>query len=170
MKRVLIIGNAGSGKTTFSTALAEKTGLPLFHLDQLYWQGHWEHITREEFDIALQEELEKPAWIIDGNFNRTLPHRLSFCDTVFFFDLPRWVCLWGITERVLKNFGKTRKDMGGDCPEYFDSQKRALYRNVRTFNREHRADYYKLLEDAKNTEVIVFRSRRQAKRYLKGLP
>jgi len=61
MKRILIIGNAGSGKTTFAKKLAEKTGLPLIHLDRLYWCGNWEHLSRGEFDDILQKELEKPA-------------------------------------------------------------------------------------------------------------
>ena len=168
MERVLIIGNAGAGKSTFARALAEKTGLPLIHLDRLFWHGNWEHISREEFDRLLQAELEKPRWIIDGNFNRTLPHRLSCCDQVFYFDLPTPVCLWGITKRVLENYGKTRSDMGGNCPERFDRQKPPLYQNVLTFNRQHRTDYYRLLRES-GVRVMVFRSRRQAKQYLKSL-
>ncbi len=88
MKRILIIGNAGSGKTTFAKKLSEKTGLPLVHLDKIYWTGNWEHLERDKFDDILQKELEKSEWIIDGNFNRTLPHRLKYCDTVFYFDIP----------------------------------------------------------------------------------
>ena len=135
MKRILIIGNAGSGKTTFAKALANKTQLPLVHLDKLYWRGTWEHTAREEFDAILQNELESNEWIIDGNFNRTIPHRLKYCDTVFYFDLPVITCLMGITTRILKNYGKTRNDMGGNCPEHFDKQKLSLYRNVRQVNK-----------------------------------
>lgn len=168
MQRVLIIGNAGSGKSTFAKALAQRTGLPLIHLDRLYWQGNWEHLSREAFDSILHEELEKPQWIIDGNFNRTIPKRLSYCDTVFFFDLPTPVCLWGITKRIFQSYGKTRSDMGGNCPERFDRQKILLYRNVLTFNRQHRADYYDMLGSTK-AKVVVFRSRRQANQYLQNI-
>ena len=129
MKRILIIGNAGSGKTTFAKALAEKTQLPLIHLDKLLWCGEWEHLSRDEFDTILQEELDKDEWIIDGNFGRTIPHRFKYCDTVFYFDLPTITCLWGSTVRVVKNYGKSRDDMGGNCPEYFDKQKVSLYKN-----------------------------------------
>lgn len=165
MQRILIIGNAGSGKSTFAKALAQKTGLPLVHLDQLYWNGRWEHVSREEFDYLLQKELEKPQWIIDGNFNRTLPHRLQYCDHVFFFDMPTWLCLWGATKRVFTNYGKTRQDMGGCCPERFDKNKLALYKNVLSFNRQHRKDYYRLLE---NCNVTVFRNRKQVNDFLKN--
>ena len=169
MQRILIIGNAGSGKTTFSKQLSKKLDLPLIHLDQLYWRDTWNHLGREEFDAVLQAQLEKPQWIIDGNFNRTICHRLQYCDTVFFFDLPVWTCLAGITKRTLANYGKTRADMGGDCVERFDRQKLSLYRNVLTFSKQHRQDYYELLSHAPHTQVIVFRNRRQANNYLAGI-
>jgi len=169
MQRVLIIGNAGSGKSTFSKKLAKKTDLPLIHLDKIYWRGDWEHLSREDFDSILQTELEKPQWIMDGNFNRTIPLRLTFCDTVFFFDLPTSTCLWGITKRILTNYGKVREDMGGNCAEYFDRQKPQLYKNVLSFNRQHRKAYQKLLAGAEHAKVIVFKSRRQANQFLSQL-
>ena len=168
MEKILIIGNAGSGKTTFAQTLSQKLQLPLVHLDKLYWCGSWEHRSREEFDALLQAELEKPRWIIDGNFNRTIPHRLQYCDTVIFFDLPTAVCLAGITKRIFSNYGKTRADMGGNCPERFDEQKRSLYRNVLSFNRHRRKDYYVLLAITP-AKVIVFNSRRQASKFLTNI-
>ena len=169
MKKVLIIGNCGSGKTTFARKLAVKTELPLVHLDQLYWYGNWEHRPREEFDSLLERELEKPQWILDGNFHRTLPLRLTHSDTVIFFDLPTLTCLAGITKRVFSHWGKTREDMGGNCPEYFDTRKLELYRNVLSFNKQHRSHYYRLLSQHEGLRVIVFKNRRQAEAFLKTL-
>lgn len=169
MQRILLIGNAGAGKTTFAKQLAKKLHLPLVHLDNLYWCGNWDHLSRDEFDVILQRELEKPQSIIDGNFNRTISHRLQYCDTVFYFDFPTITCLTGITKRTLANLGKVRSDMGGNCIEHFDSQKVSLYRNVLTFNRQHRRDYYELLNNADGVNVIIFRNRRQANAFFAKL-
>lgn len=166
MKKILIIGNTGAGKTTFALKLSEKLNLPLVHLDRLFWCGSWEHRSKEEFDALLGTELEKPRWIIDGNFNRTLPKRLEFCDTVFFFDFSPFACLWGVTKRVLQNYGKSRHDMGGDCPERFDKHKIELYKNILKYNKNNRARYYEMLKNS-NAEVIVFKKRKDVKRYLK---
>lgn len=168
MQRILIIGNAGAGKSTFARLLAQKLQLPLVHLDRLYWTGNWEHLERAEFDRLLQQELNKPQWIIDGNFSRTLPHRLAWCDTVFFLDLPTWVCLWGITRRIFTHYGKTRPDMGGNCPEYFDKQKPELYRGAITFNKRNRKNYYEMLAST-DKKVVIFKSRRQIRNFLESL-
>ena len=169
MKKAIIIGNCGSGKSRFAKALSKKTGLPLVHLDKLLWRGEWETVEREEFDRQLQSALEEPRWIIDGNYNRTIPHRLKYCDTVFFFDLPTVVCLWGSIERVIRNYGKIREDMGGNCTERFDKNKLLLCRNIIGFNRQHRKKYYEMLAGADGVNVVVFRSRRQADEYINSI-
>ncbi len=168
MKKVLIIGCPGSGKTTFALKLSEKTDLPLVHLDKLYPLDHWQRkITQEEADRLIQAELDKPQWILDGNYNRTLTHRLNHCDTVFYFDLPTHICLWGAIERTIKNYGKIREDVSGNCPEKFDKNKLNFFKFIINFNREHRKKYYELLSDSK-TKVVVFRSRKQADKFLKN--
>lgn len=165
MKRVLVIGGNGSGKSTFSEKLGKKTGLPVVHLDKIFWRGNWEYISREEFDLLLSAELKKEEWIIDGNFERTLEERIKFCDTVFYFDFSTAKCLFGVTERVLKNYGKTRPDMGGNCPEKFDLE---FYKAILRFNKKNRPKTKALLEKYKS-EVIVFKNRKQAEKYLKNL-
>ena len=170
MKRVLVIGKSGSGKTTFSKRLSELTSLPLVHLDGVYWYGEWQHLSREEFDRALQTELHKEEWILDGNFNRTIPERLKYCDTVFFFDVSTALCLWSVTKRVLQNSGKSRSDMGGNCPErLFDKRKFELYRAILNFNKNNQRRYYEMLSEASKVNVVVFKSRKQADAYLTAL-
>lgn len=107
MKRVIVLGSPGAGKSTFSRKLAEKTGLPLHYLDMIWHRPDRTVIDRDEFDARLQTLLAEDEWIIDGNYARTLPVRLAHCDTVFFFDIPLAICIEGIKSRI----GKSRVDM-----------------------------------------------------------
>lgn len=120
MKRIMVIGCCGSGKSTLSKALAKKLKLPLVHLDVLNWRDDWQAISNEEFDDLLLAEVQKEAWIIDGNYNRTIELRLQYCDAVIYLDYSRFRCLFGVLKRVIRNYGQTRSDMGGHCPERFD--------------------------------------------------
>lgn len=166
MEKVLIIGGNGSGKTTFAKELAKKTGLPLVHLDSLYWKEHWESVGREVFDARLQQELIKPKWILDGNMNRTLPHRLQYCDTVFYLDFSSFACLIGVISRTIKFYGKTRPDMGPNCPEKISL---GFYKEAFLYNKKFRKKYYGFMKEHPEIKWIVLRNRQQVKQYLKGL-
>ena len=121
---------------------------------------------RETFDALLAAEVNKPAWIIDGNYNRTLPLRLQYCDTVIYMDYPRILCLWGLLKRVVTSYGKSRSDMGGNCPERFDCEFLSFVWN---FNKANRQRYHQLLKQETGKRVIILRSRRETRRFLSGL-
>ncbi|MDE6240770.1 MAG: hypothetical protein K2M54_12405 [Muribaculaceae bacterium] len=107
MKRVIVIGCPGAGKSTFARKLAAKTGLPLHYLDMIWHRADRTVIGREEFDRQLDKLVTEDEWIIDGNYARTLSKRLAHCDTVFFLDIPLEVCIEGTKSRL----GKERVDM-----------------------------------------------------------
>lgn len=107
MKKVLIIGCPGAGKSTFGRALSAKTGLPLYYLDMIWHKPDRTTVSREEFDARLTEIMNGDEWIIDGNYKRTLPVRLQEADTVFFLDYPIEVCMQGAIDRL----GKPRPDI-----------------------------------------------------------
>lgn len=107
MKRVLVIGCPGAGKSTFARRLRDVTGLPLYYLDMMWHKPDRTTVTREQFDSRLQSILKRDAWIIDGNYARTLPQRLEYCDTVFFLDFPTDICVAGAEQRI----GVKREDM-----------------------------------------------------------
>ena len=167
MKRVMIIGCGGAGKSTLARKLGEKTGLPVVHLDQIWWApGNWQHIEKPEFDEKLALELEKPRWILDGNFNRTIEARLDACDTVIYLDYPRLVCLKNWLGRVIKNWGRHRPDMTEGCTEWIDLE---FVKWIWNFNKNNRARYYALLNNAGDKKVVILKSRRQTERFLTEL-
>lgn len=165
MKRIVIIGCSGSGKSTLACQLGEKLNLPVVHLDRLFWKSGWQESTAEEFDTKLTVELEKSQWIMDGNFNRTIPARLAKCDTVIYLDYNRFVCLWGVICRVFKSYGKTRPDMGDGCPERFDWE---FLKWIWNFNRRNREKNYRYLYETPHAEIYAFKNRRQLKKFLRS--
>lgn len=87
-KRVLVVGCGGAGKSTLARVMGERFSLPVVHLDKLWWLSGWVEREREEFDTLLQAELEKPQWVIDGNFARTFARGCSFATRSFFSIFP----------------------------------------------------------------------------------
>lgn len=166
MKRILIIGCSGSGKSTLSRKLGEKLSLPVVHLDQLWWKEGWENVTREEFDARLEDELEKPVWIMDGNYSRTMEMRLKECDTIIYLDFSRWECLLGMVQRVFGSYGRTRPDMSSGCPERFDPE---FVRWIWNFNKTNRVRNYTWIAKARHAETIVLKSRREVKAFLAAI-
>jgi adenylate kinase family enzyme len=120
MQRVLIIGIPGAGKSTFARALAERTGLPLIHLDQEFWQPSWQTMPRTQWEAHVTDLVIRPTWIMDGNYDRSLPIRLPRADTVILFDMPRRRAVWRVARRIATNYGHVRPDMAPDCPEWID--------------------------------------------------
>ncbi len=166
MERILIIGCGGAGKSTLARQLGEKLNLPVIHLDKLFWKPGWVESSKEEIDAKIHVELEKHQWIIDGNYNRTLPERVKYCDTIIYLDFSRVACLLGVCKRVLTTYGTVRPDMGEGCPEQFDWE---FLRWVWSFNKEKREGYYRLLNEVEGKQTIVLKNRRMVKRFLQSL-
>lgn len=162
MKKIIIIGCPGSGKTTFAEKLNKCTGLPLYYLDAVWHKPDKTHISREDFDNRISEIFATPEWIIDGNYNRTIEMRLQQCDTVFLFDLPADVCLQGATERI----GKGRYDLPW-IEEELDPEFEGF---IRGFAETSLPRIYQLLEKYKSGKtVVIFKSREDANMYLKRI-
>lgn len=100
MKRILVIGCPGAGKTYFSKRLSKILNLPLVHMDNLYWNKDKTSVDLDTLKARLQPYLEKEEWIIDGNYHKTLEMRLPYASDVFVLDLPRKECIQGILDRI----------------------------------------------------------------------
>lgn len=161
MQKIIVIGCPGSGKTTFSEKMKQKTDLPLFYLDAVWHKPDKTHIPREEFDARLGEILLLDSWIIDGNYSRTLERRMAACDTVFLFDLPVEVCLDGAKSRV----GKKRYEMPWLETE-FDPE---FEQQIKEFPVKTLPAIYALLEKYSDKSITVFKSREEADSFLNGL-
>ena len=162
MKKAIVIGCPGAGKTTFSEKLCRQTGLPLFYLDAIWHKPDRTHVSREEFDTRLAEIGRLDAWIIDGNYSRTLETRIRMCDTVFLFDLPVEVCLRGATDRL----GKERYDI-----PWIDTQlDPRLKAEIEAFPEKNLPNIYALLKTyGTDKRIVIFKSREESDRFLQTL-
>jgi adenylate kinase family enzyme len=121
-KRILVVGCAGAGKSTFSKRLGELLGLPVVHLDSFFWGPGWKETRPDEWEAKVRELTRREAWVMDGNYGGTMDVRLAAADAAVFLDMPRNLCLWRVIGRRFRFAGKPRPDMAPGCPEKIEWQ------------------------------------------------
>ena len=163
MKRIMVIGCPGSGKSTFSRELHSITGIPLFHLDMMNWNADRTTVDKAIFWERLSDTIKKSEWIIDGNYGSTIELRLKECDTVIFLDYPLEICLEGIKERR----GKERTDM--PWVEAEDEEDAEFIEFIKNYNSQSRPQVMELLDKYSDKKIIIFRNRDEANEFLKQM-
>ena len=159
----MIVGSAGAGKTRLAWEIASRTGLPVVHLDLLFWRAGWVPAPREEALRELAAALERPRWILDGNFlpdeNADRDPRFARTDTAVLLDVPRRRCLWRVLSRLVRDRGKHRADLPEGCDEGFDW---ALLRWIWRYPKVDRPRVLELLERLRSRGIEVHRLRSDA--------
>ena len=166
MRRVLILGCSGTGKTTLSLALAERTGRPVIHLDKHYWRADWVEPSKEEWRAQVAALTAQPEWIMDGNYGGTVVERLAVADTAIVLDFSTAICLWRVMKRVAAGYGRTRSDLAEGCPEQLDL---TFFRYVATFHRNQRPRLMTALNGF-GGRAIIFSRPSEVPGFLDGLP
>lgn len=170
MKKILIVGVNGAGKTTFAKELSKILGIQLIFIDKIYRTDNWALADKEKSDSVINAILSEESWIIDGNNKATLMDRLKQCDTVFYFDFNAAVCLINCIKRTMTNYGIQRDDVGGSNNiEKLDLSKIYFFKSVLFFNKNNRKDYYNMINSVQGLNVIVFKNRKQVDDYLKKI-
>jgi len=163
MKKVIVIGCPGSGKSTFARALHERTSLPLFHLDMMYWNADRTIVEKPVFRQRLSDAMAGTEWIIDGNYGSTMELRMQACDTIFFLDYPVEVCLEGVKARR----GKVRTDMPWVEAEVEEDTEFLEF--IRSYNTESRPVVLELLKKYEDKEIHIFKNRSDANVFLESV-
>ena len=162
MKRILVIGCPGAGKTYFAKKLKSFINLPIVHMDNLYWRQDKTSISQEELGQKLLPYLEKDEWIIDGNYHDTLELRLKYATDVFFLNVTREECIEGILERI---------DQPRDDIPWIETKKDAAELIAWTLDYEERtkAKEEELLKHYPHVKVHILKSRKEVNDYLASL-
>lgn len=168
MRRVLVIGSGGAGKSTLAAQLSQRLDLPLIHLDAHYWQPGWGQPHKADWEQAVLHLLQGEAWVMDGNYGGTLKLRLAAADTVIFLDLPRLVCLWRVVKRWVRYYGRTRPEMGCGCPERLTGE---FVRWIWRYRRDRRPSILTQIRAvAQAKRIVVLSSRAEVRRFINSLP
>lgn len=163
MRRVAVIGCAGSGKTTVSRELGDRLGLPVVHLDRLYWRPGWQPTPSDEWRETVRQSAAADEWVIDGNYSNTLDARLDRADTVVFLDFPSSTCTWRVLKRWAARRGKQREDVGEGCPEKVDLD---FLKWVLGYRRRTRPETLRKLSQKQDARVFVLRNNQDVDHFL----
>ena len=167
MKRILIIGICGSGKSYLAKQLKKKFNLPVIHLDKEFWKSGWVVTPQSEWKIKVKELLKQKSWIMDGNFSSTLNIRIPVADTIIYLDFNRYTALYNVLKRVFNSYGKVRSDLADNCPERFDWE---FMKYVWKFPKIEKPKTEKALQNFTNQKKIIrLKNRNEVNSFIKSL-
>ena len=164
MRRVLVVGPGGAGKSTLARRLGPALGVPVVHLDAAYWRPGWAEPDADAWRARVAALAAEPAWVMDGNFGGTLAARVRRADTVVFLDLHPLRCLGRVARRRWAYRNRNRPDMAEGCPEKLDA---SFLRWVLSYRWRSRPRLRRLLAEAgPGLRVVVLRTPREVAAWL----
>lgn len=164
MRRILIIGSGGAGKSKLARDLGKVLGLPVIHLDWHYWKPGWVETDKDEWERTVAELITGDAWIMDGNYAGTFRMRLAAADSVIFLDYSRWLCLLrGLTRQLTR----IRVDPIKGCYERIDTE---YIRWIWNYPVKFRCRMMKTIEEGSDgKQVFICRTPGQTRRLIAGI-
>jgi adenylate kinase family enzyme len=166
MKKIIIIGLTGSGKTTLSHKISEKLSLPVFYLDLMFWK-EGTRATDDEFTKEQEEIMNTHnEWIIDGGFpnSKSLDVRMLRADTIIFYDLPVIIVFWRWLKRYSEYWNKIRPDYGKKQPFPF------TFKDIKYAITYPRKKIYEKISAYKNIKnIYVIRGYKDKQNLLKAI-
>ena len=155
--RFALIGLPGSGKSTFAVRLGKLLNIPVHHLDRHVFEPNGKKRNKQDF-LAIQKAIvDEESWIIEGCSFSTFEMRFARADTVIYFFLPRYLCIW----RMLKRIFNYNQAFGG-----LRTINLELLRYTWNFDREKREKIEELVGKYPSLEFLIFRSGKDADEYL----
>lgn len=168
MKRVMIIGQPGAGKSWLAREMGRRTGLPVYHMDHIHWQAGWVERSQDEKLRLAREVHAQEEWIFEGGHSRSWDERVARADTCIWLDFPLWFRFGCVIYRTLKTYGQDRPDMTAGCPERFSGEFMKWIWDTRQSGRRKPAAIF-ASPDTHLTRICL-KTRADVARYLQGIP
>jgi adenylate kinase family enzyme len=170
MRRVVVIGTTGSGKSSLAEKLGERTGLRVIELDALFWGPNWQGATDELFRHRVERETREGGWIVVGNYTRVRDLTWRPADFLIWLDLPLPLVIWRLFWRTVRR-AFTKEELWGtgnteSLRNAFFSRHSILLYAMKT----HHANRRRLTIDCeflgKDKTIVHLRSAREVERFL----
>ena len=162
--RLIIVGSAGAGKTQLALAIGQLRNLPVIHADKVFWRPGWTDPDNESFRADVSRLTDRGSWIYDGNLGRVADIVLPRAQAVIWIEQPPYLAALRAYGRTLKHLGRTRPDMGEDCPERLSL---SLWRYVKGFNSAMRPKIQSWIQDyAPRIPVVTLSGDKHVARFL----
>ena len=164
-KRIIILGCSGSGKSTLSKELGALLNINVTHLDKLYYKPNWIEEDKEVFKNKQLEIIAEDAWIIDGNYRKTLDLRLQRCDLVIYLDYNKLTSMHGVLKRYRQYKHKQRDTIATGCFEKLD---KSFLRWVWRFKKDAKPLIMEMIAKYDHYDYLVFKNRRALNKWLEN--
>jgi adenylate kinase family enzyme len=170
MRRIVVFGTTGSGKSRLAERLAEQTGLRVVELDALFWGRDWQPAPVELFRHRVEREIGEGGWIVVGNYGQVRDLVWRPADTLVWLDLPLPLVMWRLVRRTLRRVASREELWGTGNRETwrnaFFSRQSILLWALKTHrrNREKYAMECEFL--AKEKRVVRLRTAREVERFV----
>lgn len=115
VKRIMIIGGHGAGKTTLALKLGEITGLPVVHIDRFYHLPRWKKRPQKTAIAEIESHANTERWIMDGDDFRSFAPRLKRTDMIIYLHVSTLRRVARVFKRAIKSFDKPRVDLPDGC-------------------------------------------------------
>ena len=169
MKRIVVTGPAGAGKSGLAQELGRLIGIPVLHLDTMFWRPGWIATPPDEWEAVQRRELAGDSWIAEAQFDDVLPDWFHAADTVVFVDASPLRCLWRVSRRRLNRQGSVGTPAGTE-PAPFHRSFLKFLRNQWRYRRRVRGELLaELARERNGRRVVLLRRRSDAAAFMSSV-
>ena len=169
MRRVVVFGTTGSGKSWLAERLAARHGLRLIELDKLYWGRDWQAAPLELFRHRVEREIRDGDWIVVGNYGQVRDLVWRAADTLIWLDLPFPLVMWRLVRRTVGRVVSGQELWGTGNRESFRSafmsRDSILLWAIKTHGRNRRRFAVECQFLGKDKKVVRLQGRSAVERY-----